>query len=528
MEQFKVLLVDDEPSIRLTISEFLKRAGYDVLVAADCEQAEAHLRSAYIDIAVLDINLPRRSGIEMLQQLGRSDPSVPVIMMTGEPNLSQLPEIVRAGAYDFIAKPVVKDAILASVKRAAEKKRLNDEKNQLERELSRHAGELERHVAERTAELAERSRELAEAHGFLHLVLDSSTAYAILVLDGEGRITLFNRGAELLFGYEADAASGRHPCELLTGDDGRDREDLLGSLKEADERGRHQTEARLRRFDHTEFAASVMVTPISEADGRRLGHLCLIRDLTAEREAEAALEEMQVRLSHQERIAALGRVAAQVAHEVRNPLTGLQLYALHLRHKLAERPGAGEIKLVDSIIDTIQHLSGTVEQIMSYARPLELSPREVSFNAVVNAVLPLLQPQMDANRVELDVRLDETDPRAQLDESSMRSTIMNLVLNAIQAMPTGGRLSVTTSRRDDGLALEIADTGVGMSAEQEANIFEPFYTTKSQGLGLGMSYARKVVEQHGGEIKVESRPGAGTRLRVRLPVANGDEPNVPL
>jgi PAS domain S-box-containing protein len=451
--------------------------------------------------------------------LGRRDPYVPVIMMTGEPNLSQMPEIVRAGAYDFIAKPVVKDALLAAVARAADKKRLSDEKRRLEDELSRHAGELERHVAERTAELAERSRELAEAHGFLNLILDSSTEYAILALDEAGRIRVFNRGAELLFGYSPAAAVGQHPCELLTGGDPPDDEALRGALKEAEERGRYRAEVRLQRADRTEFPASVTVTPISAADGRRLGHLCVVRDLTAEREAEAALTEMQARLAHQERIAALGRVAAQVAHEVKNPLTGLQLYALHLRQKLAARPGAGELKLVDSIVDTINHLAGTVEQIMSYARPLELAPSEVCFNAVVDAVLELLRPQMDANRVELRARPDDSDTRVRIDESSMRSAIINLVLNAIQAMPEGGRLGVDSARSGDDLILEISDTGVGMTAEQVANMFEPFYTTRSQGLGLGMSYARKVVEHHGGRIEVESRPGAGTRLRVRLPVA---------
>jgi two-component system NtrC family sensor kinase len=104
-----------------------------------------------------------------------------------------------------------------------------------------------------------------------------------------------------------------------------------------------------------------------------------------------------------------------------------------------------------------------------------------------------------------------------LDEASVRSALINLVLNAVQAMPGGGTLTVRTKADGGSTLVEISDTGVGMSEEQVRNIFEPFYTTKSQGLGLGMSYAQKVVEQHGGSVGIESSPGAGTTVRVELP-----------
>src|ERR1700750_2423284 len=189
----KVLIVDDEPSIRLTLAEFLRREGFETLVAADAAQAAA-LFGPNVDVAVIDINLPGRSGIDLLREFSGREPYVPVIMITGEPNVSHLPEIVRSGAYDFIAKPVLKDVITRAVARAAENKRLGDEKRRLAQEVHVHALELEHRVAQRTAELA-------EAHSFLNLVLDSSTEYAIVAVDMEARITLFNRGAELLFGY---------------------------------------------------------------------------------------------------------------------------------------------------------------------------------------------------------------------------------------------------------------------------------------------------------------------------------------
>jgi signal transduction histidine kinase len=384
----KVLLVDDEPNIRWTMAEFLKRAGYDALTASDFDSALVILDDAEIDAAVVDIILPRKSGIELLKELQRRpDSYIPVIMITGEPNLSQLPEIVRAGAYDFISKPVVKEMLIKSVARAVEKKRLEDEKRRLEREIKDYAEQLEARVAERTAELA-------EAHS---------------------------------------------------------------------------------------------------------------------------------RLAHQEKIAALGRAAAQVAHEIKNPLAGLRLYTLHLQSKVAGELSASEMSLIDKILDGINRLSDTADQILDFARQINLAPSRVQINRVVTSAVQLLQPQIAANKIETRLDLAQADSTAMLDEALIHSALMNLMLNAIQAMAGGGVLTVTTSIKEDNLLrLTISDTGRGMSAEEVQNVFEPFHTTKSQGLGLGTSYAKKVIEQHRGRIMVRSRLGEGTFIEIELPRGSED------
>ncbi|HKY44376.1 MAG TPA: ATP-binding protein [Pyrinomonadaceae bacterium] len=376
-----VLLVDDEPSIRLTMGEFLKRAGYTVWSAADYDSAMTHNADG-LDVAVVDINLPGKSGIQILQKLCSADIYVPVIMITGEPNLSVIPEIVRAGAYDFIAKPIIKDVLLNAVARAADKKRLTDEKRRLEQEIKRHTEELEMRVAERTAELVETHK----------------------------------------------------------------------------------------------------------------------------------------RLVHQERIAALGRAAAQVAHEVKNPLAGLLLYALHLKSKL-DKSSESEASLVDKIVTTINDLIDRVEQILGFARPLSFTPSPGDLNQITRDVLELIQPQIMANEVEVRLSLSEQAALAMIDESSMRGALMNLIVNAVEAMPEGGTLNITSERSGDKLQLLIADTGKGISDEEAKKIFEPFYTTKEKGLGLGMPYARKIIEQHSGTISFSSQPAEGTTIRVALPVA---------
>jgi len=357
-----------------------------VLLAADYESAAVH-NAGDMDVAVIDVNLPGKSGVQLLQKLCAADVYVPVIMITGEPNLSIIPEIVRAGAYDFIAKPIVKDVLLNAVARAAEKKRLTDEKRRLEQEIKRYAEELEMRVDERTAELVETHK----------------------------------------------------------------------------------------------------------------------------------------RLVAQERITALGRAAAQVAHEVKNPLAGLLLYSLHLKSKAANFSDS-EASLVDKIVDTINHLNSRVEQILSFARPVSLSLRSGNLNQIVNHVLELLRPQLTGKKVEVRLSMDQA-VYGMVDESSMRGALMNLILNAIEAMSQGGTLSIALNQTIDLLRIEITDTGQGISEEQVKNIFEPFYTTKEQGLGLGMPYTRKIIEQHAGTISVNSRLGEGTTVAIVLPVAQQEVEN---
>lgn len=378
---FRVLLVDDEPSLRLTLTEFLKRAGYEVFAAPDFQSALL-VHGDSFDVAVVDINLPGRSGIELLQEINSREAYVPVIMITGEPNLSVIPEIVRAGAYDFLAKPVVKEVLLKAVGRATEKKLLTAEKQRLELEIKQHAADLEVRVAERTAELV-------EAHD---------------------------------------------------------------------------------------------------------------------------------RLAHNGKVAALGRVAAQVAHEVRNPLHGLMLYAYHLKEQLAGKLAGEQVELFDNMIDTINQLSSTTEQILDFARPVKLALRPLDLNSVVSGVLKLLQSQISANGIEVEFDHGDSNPTAMLDEACMRAALLNLILNAIEAMPTGGILSISSTTTEEMHSLVIKDTGAGMSEDRVGKIFEPFNSDKISGLGLGMPYAKKIIEQHNGRIVVESKLGEGTRVRINLPV----------
>jgi len=229
------------------------------------------------------------------------------------------------------------------------------------------------------------------------------------------------------------------------------------------------------------------------------------------------LVEANQRLAHNEKVATLGRVAAQVAHEVRNPLAGLLLYSEHLKGKIEGKLPNGDAQLIDKIIDTINNLTATTEQILNFARPVTLAPRRVDLNEVARDVVQLLSTEIAAHSIETKHELDDSPVAGMLDEPSIRATTLNLVLNAVQTMPAGGQLTISTSKSVDKLSMTIRDTGSGMTPDQIKQIFEPFSTTKSRGLGLGMPYAQKIIQQHGGQIVVDSEPGKGTEVRIELP-----------
>lgn len=509
----KVLLVDGEPNIRFDMEEMLRGAGYEALIASDFDSAISVAQHNQLDAALVDIVLPRESGIDILKALHGLESHIPVIMMTGAPDISQISEIVHAGAYDFVSKPVAGDALISAVIRAVEHKRLADEKSRLEQEKKQHAEQLEIAVTERT-------RQLADARDFLNAVLDSSTEYAIIALDPEGRTTLFNRGAEMMFGYGANRVIGEVLSELVGIGLAPGEKVFLRWAKQAETQGRHQEEVELRRANGVTLIASVTMTPIRAQHGS-LGYLGIIKDLTTERQNEERLQQMHARLTHREKLAALGRMAAQVAHEVKNPLAGLRLYSLHLKSKIEGKIPVAEETLVDKIIDGINQLSETAERVLNFARPITLTRSPADVNRIIVDSLALVEPQLNAKKIKVELNLCESGVGF-LDQASMRSMLINLMLNSIQAMTENGEMTISTTNAPEDLRIEIADTGCGMTDEQMKHMFEPFYTTRTQGLGLGLFFAATVIELHGGSILVESHAGEGTRITIALPVEEGE------
>ena len=255
-----------------------------------------------------------------------------------------------------------------------------------------------------------------------------------------------------------------------------------------------------------------LVAPAVPADSAFL--VVTLTDLTDMRAAEAAAR-------HQAILAGLGRWSHHVAHELKNPLGALKLYALLLERQLAGAKPDGR-ELTEKITRSVNQLSRLVSEIAAVGQPGPIEPEPLPLAEVVDECLGAVEELAGSLGVEV-VRRYEGGVKAPADPRALRQALLAVIQNALDAMPSGGRLTVacarSTSGEPRGAEVTVEDTGTGMSHEVQARLYEPFFTTKADGTGLGMTIASQVVGQHGGRIEVRSRPGEGTAVRVVLPAA---------
>ncbi|MGB8932812.1 MAG: ATP-binding protein [Anaeromyxobacteraceae bacterium] len=235
----------------------------------------------------------------------------------------------------------------------------------------------------------------------------------------------------------------------------------------------------------------------------------------------ASLDRQQRDLRNAERLAAVGRISAQITHEIRNPLNAIGLNAELLSEELARLapPPREAAVLVAAISREVDRLEGVAEEYLKFARLPRATPTTLDLDELVASLLEFLGPELAAAKVAVSRDLAPSLPPVMGDEAQLRAVVHNLVRNSREAMPEGGTLTVRTRQADGGIELRVADTGGGMPPEVLAHVFEPFYTTKERGTGLGLAYASRVVAEHGGTIQCDSSPGRGTEFTLRLPAA---------
>jgi two-component system sensor histidine kinase HydH len=258
-------------------------------------------------------------------------------------------------------------------------------------------------------------------------------------------------------------------------------------------------------------------SPLSDEDGSRAGAVLLFQDL---RELEALREEVE----RERHLASLGRLAAGVAHEVRNPLSSLKGFAQLFRTKF--QPGSQEEHYADIMIEEVERLDRVVEELLDFARPVRPDKRPTDVNAVVRESVALVSEDAAFKKVSVQTRLGEGLPAVLVDPHQIRQALLNLVLNGIDAAGSGGTVTVETalSAGQGGaphVAIGVRDNGVGLDQGEIPRIFEPFYTTKPNGTGLGLTIVSRILEQNGGHVSVVSEKGRGSTFSVRLPIAEG-------
>ncbi|HZX97331.1 MAG TPA: ATP-binding protein [Myxococcales bacterium] len=341
----------------------------------------------------------------------------------------------------------------------------------------------------------ERSETRLEALEAIFSAVVRSIASGIITVDESGRITYLNPAAEALTGLQAGNARGRPLQELLP--------ELAASLSRPRERSR--PEVRVRAHDGRTRILGYTATPLS---GRGVGgQVILFQDLTELRQMEEAVRRT-------DRLAVVGGLAAGLAHEIRNPLASM-CGSIEI---LGSSPGLDEQerRLMQVVQSEAERLEGLVREFLSFARPVSPALEALEGSAAVAETMELFRPQLAERGIEVSVRAAapvwlRADPR------QLRQVLWNLLGNAADATPRGGRVEIRLFASGEHGVLEVADTGEGIAEEDLQRIFDPFFTTKERGTGLGLAIVHRIVEAHGGEVSVRSDPGQGSTFRVVLP-----------
>ena len=378
-------------------------------------------------------------------------------------------------------------------------------------EIGRLTQEFERMVAalaardQRLREASENQRRLQQMQA--QILADLSAA--VLVVDADGVLLAQNPSAERLFGIEHSAAGLR----LSNSELGIQLPSLLEAIDDVSGKGVSKTLLEETFHGDTERLLNLIVTPFGSEtnDARRRQVLVVVEDVT-----EAV--RTKARLIQTERLAAIGRMAAHVTHEVRNPLSSIGLNVELLEEELRDA-GPSSRELVTAIQREIDRLRSLTEEYLRVARLPTPDLTVEPITDLVRAVTDFMRRELSANDVTLVVEVGQEVPPVALDEGQIRQVLLNLIKNARDAMSEGGTLTVRVSGEDDGVLISVKDTGVGMDEAQQARVFDLFYTTKTLGTGLGLPLTQQIVIAHGGRIRCLSEPKLGTTFELWFPAA---------
>ena len=351
--------------------------------------------------------------------------------------------------------------------------------------------------------LESQHRDLRDLQVFKDLVFES-VGTGLVAVDQDQRITAFNPVAEEITGRPAREAIGS-PWRAVFGDAAS--LDAVEPTIEATPRASVRHETTVARPDGTSVPVRITFSALRSGEGERLGLIAACEDLST-------IRAMESRMRQADRLATLGRMAANIAHEIRNPLASLS-GAVEV---LASGGTAGDARdrLSQIVLRESERLNQIIKSFLDYARPAPLALESADVTEVAEEVLVLLEQRPRPENVKI-VREFAPPLRWRVDAQRFRQVLWNFCLNAIEAMPAGGELRVGAAVRGRTLEVWIADTGEGIGGDELGHVFEPFYSTKPEGTGLGLALAHRIVQEHGGDIDVKSSPGQGTTFTVFLP-----------
>jgi two-component system NtrC family sensor kinase len=537
-----ILVADDEYYAQMLLKRVFEREGYRVETADDGVKAIERARVLHPDLILMDIQMPGIDGFEAVKLLREdsSTESIPIIVVTAAARDPQ--DVARGlglGADDYQRKPFNTSELVARVRNKIRAYHLEERLKQRTEELEalvRIGSILNEELA--LDELADRildaTRERLPSASALLIILNPQRQPSLVRSRGwhsaEPQSDALSR-PDTLPGHVLDsgeamlvASAGEAKKVPRIFDDGpcvsgiaapfKHHGQILGVLALGDGAPGHFSEGHLRVLRSIAEQAALAIRNAqlyTELRGYADGLESMVEARTA------ALQSAQAQLVRAEKLAALGTLAAGVAHEVNNPLQAIQTnLEMALEDLDEQRPVDRE--LLDFAKQDVQRIEGIVSRLLDFARPAQVELKAVNLNELVREVLTLAGKQLEHAHVKVQTAL--TARRAVLGSADqLKQVILNLVVNAMEAMPNGGELTIHTEDASDAVILKVRDTGTGIQADELPKVFDPFFTTKPDGTGLGLSVTYSIIEGHGGQIEVRSEPGVFTEFTVCLPVA---------
>lgn len=330
----------------------------------------------------------------------------------------------------------------------------------------------------------------------------------IVAISEDGKIRFINGVACALLEVRPETTKGNLARSILP----RSLMDMRTNISR--EKPVVEKELSLKGTDNRRVPVNVSTTNIVGEDGQHLGFMFILQDLSE-------LRQLELKIRQREKLAAIGDLAAGIAHEVRNPLSSIKGYVTYfgsLFDKDSENRKAAEITA-----EEVDRVNRVISELLEFARPADLKPCKTDMIKLIEHVTGIVAQEADFAGVEIVKQIGGTLPPAIVDPDRITQVLLNVLINAIHSMAKGGLLSVETRHESEMIVIDISDTGHGISPEVQANLFNPYFTTKKNGTGLGLAIAHKIVESHGGTIRIHSEKGHGTKVSIQLPIDSEKE-----
>ncbi len=331
----------------------------------------------------------------------------------------------------------------------------------------------------------------------------------LIVIDSRKKIASFNHVAGRIFNFLTEDVIGKDAQEILPAA-------FLAQVEHPDiERDVVEKEVECLAGEGNVIPLQLSATLLNDDNGNFFGYVLLFKDLSE-------IQSLKKIVARSQRLATVGRLAAGVAHEIRNPLSSIKGFATYFKERYRDVPEDQQI--ADIMVQEVDRLNRVVGQLLEFAKPITISEKPTDIRTLVENSLKLVEKQTRDRKIRIQTTFSDKIGKVLADPDKISQVLLNLFLNAIESMENGGILSVDLQRREGngGILIRVSDTGVGIQQKHLPHIFDPYFTTKASGTGIGLAIVHNIIEAHNGDIKVESRSGQGSHFSILIPDAGSE------